>query len=296
MPYSSGVANPLQRGNFVPDTEGSEPEAFVPVTPPKVVREAVANAKRLFLVPDPQALETADAGVLSMIGRYACAMSHALSIYFWGQGIIYVFAKDLPVGARVPLRRLAPWALDENKVESYVFWWTIVFVLCAAFTPPSGWLQLTLVAIGIYRLQDLTFASLDSALGLTRIGTSRWHSARTLTLILIANIVQVTFIFGLIYYRFTTAASWSNPPTPWSPWGCSFLAWMSLTPFGIGSGPASNAARWWSTIESAVAVLILGIALSRFLSAQVTTRARQTEALQFLASPVATGDRDEEST
>ena len=160
-------------------------------------------------------------------------------------------------------------AKGEAAVEGYVLFWAVAVSLFLTFCPPGGGpIPAILLAVALFRLQELVFASLDSALLLTQNRIEEKHRFEnvSLAIIFLVSVFQVAVIFALIYYVLTSPRAWSQPPHPWGHWSCAFLGWTNLTPFTIGVHPLSTRARALAVFESVTAVMLIGIALSRFLS------------------------------
>jgi hypothetical protein len=179
-------------------------------------------------------------------------------------------AIQLPVAILCLLSRaISPlnWVEKEPSPEDtqlYVGIWVVVLIGLTSFVPKSGIAGLVLLAIGFYRLQDLLFSTLDDALGIT--GRFRLAGGMTKVLITLVNIVQIVLIFTIAFSVLTTKEDWAHPPLPFGTQSCFILSWSSLTPFTVNTN-ASDSLTWTLTmVESAIAVVILLVALSRFLS------------------------------
>jgi hypothetical protein len=146
----------------------------------------------------------------------------------------------------------------------YVGLWFVALLICTVVVTKAGIPGLVLVAIAFYRLQDLLFSTLDDALAIT--GRFRSGVGTTKVLIILVNIVQIVLIFTIVFSVLTTKGDWAHPPMPFGTRSCFILSWSSLTPFTVNTN-ANDSLTWILTIaESAIAVIILLVALSRFLS------------------------------
>lgn len=148
--------------------------------------------------------------------------------------------------------------------QLYVGLWLVGLIVYTVLFPKSGALGLVLLVIPFYRLQDMLFSTLDDALGIT--GRFRSAGGTTKVLITLVNIVQIVLIFTIAFSVLTTKEDWAHPPLPFGTRSCFILSWSSLTPFTVNTN-ANDSLTWTlTTVESAIAVVILLVALSRFLS------------------------------
>jgi hypothetical protein len=148
--------------------------------------------------------------------------------------------------------------------QLYVGLWLVGLIICTILWPKSGAAGLILVAIAFYRLQDLLFSTLDDALSIT--GRFRLSGGTTKVLIALVNIVQIVLIFTITFSVLTTKGDWTHPPVPFGTRSSFILSWSSLTPFTVNTN-ANDSLTWVLTmVESAIAVVILLVTLSRFLS------------------------------
>lgn len=163
----------------------------------------------------------------------------------------------------------AGWNGSERAIHRYVVAWLVALGLLLFIGPSSGPWALVAVGVAFYRLQDLVVSTLDDALGLTgRAEQFGRFSATTPILISLVNIVQVVLVFAIadlvllgdLGRAFETAVNVS------SRFDYLFLSWNSLPPLGSGYGPATAMARGLAITESATGMLIIVIAVTRFLS------------------------------
>lgn len=124
------------------------------------------------------------------------------------------------------------------------------------------------VCVVFYRLQDLIFSTLDNVLRLTErsreIPKYTWQTPLLLALV---NSVQIVLIFAIAYLLLTgqNPAAFAHPPS--DPFSAFFLSWISLPPLGGGAAPLSTMARVLTITEEATGLLIIVIAIGRFLAA-----------------------------
>jgi hypothetical protein len=205
-------------------------------------------------------------------------------------------AIQLPVAILCLLSRAISalnWFNKEPKppdTQLYVGVWLVGLIFCTVFVPKSGIAGLVLLAFGFYRLQDLLFSTLDDALGITgRFGSADAATKTGMTtkvLITLVNIVQIVLIFTIAFSVLTTKEDWAHPPLPFGTRSCFILSWSSLTPFTVNTN-ASDPLTWTLTIvESAIAVIMLLVALGRFLGLPSSSG---NQASAALSKPAAQG-------
>jgi len=161
--------------------------------------------------------------------------------------------------------------LDSNewRIQLYVLFWLLGLCAILAFGPTTGWPRWFMLGIVLYRLQELMFATLDNALMLTDRArqrnrpTYKWPTPLLLALV---SIIQVVLIFAIAYLVLIgqNSAAFANPPS--SPFDAFFLSWISLPPLGGGATPLSTMARVLTISEEATALLLVVIAIGRFLA------------------------------
>jgi hypothetical protein len=167
----------------------------------------------------------------------------------------------------ISISRIYGWDASELGIHFYVLFWLGGLTLILAVGPTVGWPGWIMVGIAFYRLQDLIFSTLANALSLSSHVRSRSYSMRTLVVLALVNIVQIVLIFAIAYLVLTAQhpASFAQPPS--GRFGYFFLGWVSLPPLGGGATPLSTMARALTIGEEATGLLIVVIAVSRFLSA-----------------------------
>jgi len=161
--------------------------------------------------------------------------------------------------------------LDRNewRIQLYVLFWLVGLCAILAFGPTTGWPRWFMLGIVLYRLQELMFATLDNALMLSERArqpdrpTYLWPTPLLLALV---SIIQVVLIFAIAYLVLIgqNSAAFANPPS--SPFDAFFLSWISLPPLGGGATPLSTMARVLTISEEATALLLVVIAIGRFLA------------------------------
>lgn len=157
----------------------------------------------------------------------------------------------------------------EWSIQAYVLFWLAGLSAILAVGPTTGWPRWFMLGIVLYRLQELMFATLDNALHLTERArqsnrpTYKWPTPLLLALV---SIIQVVLIFAVAYLILIgqNPAAFANPPS--SPFDAFFLSWISLPPLGGGSTPLSTMARALTISEEATALLLVVIAIGRFLA------------------------------
>jgi len=163
------------------------------------------------------------------------------------------------------------WYYRERAIHYYVFFWLAALSLILAVGPAVGWPRFVMLGIVFYRLQELIFSTLDNALMLTgraTRGLTRRNLAWQTPLILaLVDIIQIVLIFAVAYLILTgqNPGAFSNLPT--GRFGEFFLSWISLPPLGGGATPFSTIARVLTISEEATGLLIIVIAVGRFLAA-----------------------------
>ena len=161
------------------------------------------------------------------------------------------------------------WDSYEWSIQIYVLIWLAGLSAILAFGPTTGWLRFVILGIVLYRLQELMFATLDNALKLTekarrpKLPAYDWPTPLLLSLV---SIIQVVLIFAISYLILIgqNTKGFTNPPS--SPFDAFFLSWISLPPLGGGATPLSTMARVLTISEEATGLLLVVIAIGRFLA------------------------------
>lgn len=159
------------------------------------------------------------------------------------------------------------WDVKERAIHYYVLSWLAVLALILAAGPATGWPRFVMLGIVLYRLQDLIFSTLDNALMLTVKGQKhRKFAWQTPLMLALVNIVQIVLIFAIAYLVLTGQNSRAFTQPPSGRFGEFFLSWISLPPLGGGAAPLSTMARVLTVSEEATGLLIIVIAVGRFLA------------------------------
>jgi hypothetical protein len=161
------------------------------------------------------------------------------------------------------------WDYGESSIQTYVLFWLAGLIAILLVGPTAGWPRFVMLGIVLYRLQELMFATLDNALGLTKrarrpeLPAYKWPTPLLLALV---SIIQVVLIFAIAYLILIghNTAAFADPPS--SPFGAFFLGWISLPPLGGGATPLSTMARALTIGEEATGLLLVVIAIGRFLA------------------------------
>lgn len=159
------------------------------------------------------------------------------------------------------------WDSYEWSIQIYVLFWLAGLSAILVFGPTTGRPRFVMLGIVFFRLQELMFATLDNALALTdrarrQVPAYKWPTPLLLSLI---SIIQVVLIFAVAYLILTgqNPAAFSHQPISRS--GEFFLSWISLPPLGGGATPLSRTARVLTIAEEATGLLLVVIAIGRFL-------------------------------
>lgn len=179
-------------------------------------------------------------------------------------------------------KKINGWILD-----SYVLAWLAILIVLFAVPPRTGVWGLVVASVALYRLQDLLFSMLDDTLDLTGrfeelIGTNK-------VIIALVNIMQIVLVFSIVIGVFTTPSDWRNA-THLARFHCFVLSWSGLIPFGVSTNAVHFNAQLISIAESVVAVIVLLVALTRFLSlpnAALPGPANPTRGAPSVAGPYA---------
>jgi hypothetical protein len=188
------------------------------------------------------------------------------NIVLWLAYLVWVISKHFSLGYW--LLKFLTKVHDRSGLRnqfygSYVLGWLLVLVAVLIFAPTSGLWGLAFGALALYRLQDLLLGSIGDALEFHEF-TGTWQ-VRTVQAI--ANLIQVVVIFAIVFLVFTTSKSFS-PTEPPGRLGHFYLSWSCLPLLGSGFMAQTSGAMCLVMIESAAGVLLVVIALSRFLAGQ----------------------------
>jgi hypothetical protein len=159
------------------------------------------------------------------------------------------------------------WDESERAIHRYVFGWLVPLSLILAVGPAVGWPRFVMLGIVFYRLQELMFATLDNALMLTARGQKRHGFAwQTPLMLALVDIIQIVLIFAVAYLILTGQNRGAFSYIPPGRFGEFFLSWISLPPLGGGATPLSIMARVLTISEEATGLLMIVIAVGRFLA------------------------------
>jgi hypothetical protein len=171
---------------------------------------------------------------------------------------------------KISAASICHWYERETAIHCYVLFWLVVLSLILAVGPTAGWPRFVVLVVIFYRLQDLIFSTLDNALTLTaraRRPSIHNFSWQTPVIVALVNIIQIVLIFAIAYLILTGQNPAAFALAPTSRAGEFFVSWISLPPLGGGATPLSRMARVLTISEEATGLLIIVIAVSRFLAA-----------------------------
>jgi hypothetical protein len=161
----------------------------------------------------------------------------------------------------------------SGGLEAYVFGWLLFLCSLLFFGPASGCWAAVWAWVGLYRLQDLVFASLDNVFGLTPRGI-RWQDRPGVGPAVIAlwNIAQVIVIYAIGYQNLAAGHGERVFDTPLGDkggpsghFGFLYLSWTTLFPPGSGFTAISTPARMLVMAESGSGLMIIGLTLAALL-------------------------------
>lgn len=161
------------------------------------------------------------------------------------------------------------WDSDQRPMHIYVLVWLVLLSIGLGICPiiPGG-LRILVLVIAFYRLQELMFATLDNALRLTdrtreKLDVYKWPTPLLLAL---TSIIQIVLIFAIAYLVLIgqNTKAFTSPPS--NPFNAFFLSWISLPPLGGGATPLSTMAKVLTISEEATGLLLVVIAIGRFLA------------------------------
>ena len=159
------------------------------------------------------------------------------------------------------------WDAGEKAIHRDVFGWLVPLIAILAVGPAVGWPRFVMLSIVFYRLQELVFATLDNALMLTARGRAcREFAWQTPLMLALVDIIQIVLIFAVAYLMLTglNPGAFTLPST--GRFGEFYLSWISLPPLGGGATPLSTMARVLTISEEGTGLLIIVIAVGRFLA------------------------------
>ncbi len=164
-------------------------------------------------------------------------------------------------------------------IQVWVGLWLLALVFLALFGPTGGWIVLAVV---FYRLQDLLFSTLDDTFSVT----DRFDSfdGGTKVLIALINLAQIVLIFTIAIMVLTTSSDWSNAANPLTRGNAFVFSWSSLTPFAVSASVVDTVSRTLTVVESSIAVIIVLIALSRFMGVTPSPHSRSAGVTGMLES------------
>jgi hypothetical protein len=177
--------------------------------------------------------------------------------------IVCYFSRYTSVGTL--LRRREAW------IHYYVIFWLFALSAILILGPASGFPRWFMVGIAFYRLEDLIFSTLDNVLGLTKFASADSYAWQTLLVIALVNIVQIVIIFAIANVMIIghNPHAFSQPPT--DRFDFFFMSWISLPALGPGATALSTMAKALTILEEATGLLMIVIAIGRFLSAPPST-------------------------
>jgi hypothetical protein len=163
------------------------------------------------------------------------------------------------------------WNEDERAIHYYVFGWLVPLSVILAVGPAVGWPRFVMLGIVFYRLQELVFATLDHALMVTKRGQDDYDFTwQTPVMLALVDIVQIVLIFAVAYLVLTGQDPGAFSHLATGRFGEFFLSWISLPPLGGGATPVTIMARVLTISEEATGLLIIVIAVGRFLAGPPT--------------------------
>jgi hypothetical protein len=186
-----------------------------------------------------------------------------LVVFTWFLERVCSLSRTFSIAAR------CKWDDRQLPMHIYVLVWLILLGIGLGVCPIfPGWARIIVLVIVFYRLQELMFATIDNSLKLTprargKLDVYKWPTPLLLAL---TSIIQVVLIFAIAYFILVgqNRAEFANPPS--NPFDAFFLSWISLPPLGGGANPLSTMARVLTISEEATALLLVVIAIGRFLA------------------------------
>ncbi len=163
-------------------------------------------------------------------------------------------------GSRWDKRLKTRWQKNSVFYGYYVLAWLVLLLGFLIWAPISGNWGLVVGWLALYRLQDMLLGTIGEAFTSNPYEGS-WASK---VAVVIVNLVQVVTIFAIAFLVFTANNAFF-PSVPPGRFDHFYLSWTSLPPLGSGITAETVRARILVIIESGAGVLLILIALSRFL-------------------------------
>jgi hypothetical protein len=186
-------------------------------------------------------------GLVHVLFRVSCLISAGWWLHRW-------------MVKRKPRRENDP-TFDTWFYGVYVLAWLAVLIVVLFCAPLSGAWGIVFAAVALYRLQDMLLGTIGDAFVYNRIG----GAMASKVLLAAFNIFLIVTIFAICFYALLPRDAFT-PSAPSGRFGHLFLSWSTLPPLGSGFFPNTTRARSLVMIESAAGVILIVIALSRFLS------------------------------
>ena len=200
------------------------------------------------IIINPEPPSPPDGPVLQITRCIAC-----ISDYFSAARWIHCFIKS-----RIP--HCAKLERNSSFYGWYVLGWLTLLLAVLIFIPMSGNLGLAVGWLALYRLQDMLLGTIGDVFA-SQPYKGSWASK---VVVVIVNIAQVVIIFAIAYLVFTTSNAFS-PSVPPSRFDHFYLSWTGLFPLGGAFAAKALSAKILVMSESGAGVLLILIALSRFL-------------------------------
>lgn len=158
------------------------------------------------------------------------------------------------------IHRLTKRTRNSSFYGFYVLGWLALLLVVLIVVPMSGILGLAVGSLALYRLQDMLLGTIGDVFA-SQPYEGPWASK---VAIVIVNIVQVVIIFAIAYLVFTPNNAFSPPVLP-GRFDHFYLSWTGLLPLGSAFAAETLSAKILVMSESGAGVLLILIALSRFL-------------------------------
>jgi hypothetical protein len=164
------------------------------------------------------------------------------------------------ISAAYVIHCLSNWKRNSFFYGFYVLGWLVLLLAALIIVPMSGNWGLAAGSLALYRLQDMLLGTIGDVFAVKPY-EGPWASK---VAVVIVNIVQVVIIFTIAYLVFTPNNAFS-PSVPPGRFDHFYLSWTGLFPLGSAFAAKTLWARILVMIESGAGVLLILIALSRFL-------------------------------